>query len=521
MLVGSQVARFNTAPSPRGYSLKHASLALELAAGYGFVADEWQANVVRAWLRSDRNDLWCSSTWGVSVARQNGKNGALEIVELYCMVALNLKILHTSHLLGSARKAFKRLMHFFGTKVDDPHAKFPELNALVKEIRKTNGQEAIELHPMCMRNGPCRTSGCSHNDIGLIELGARTSGAGRGSSFDVLVVDEAQEYEEDEQEALEATVSAAPGGDPVIIYMGTPPADLSERGEPFVRVRNAAITGANKRCAWVEHSASGDVDRMDDATLRVFTADRKNWADGNPALGGRIKVRTVEGEQFRLSPRSFARERLNMWPTPTEAGRTAFNLATWEKLAIDAPDSEWPLAAFGVDMNLERTKVSIGVSMFSDAGIHLELAADAAFDEAGTSALVEWLWGKAKRRVPVVIDAFSPARDILEVALKKRNIQVFILDTREFTQACALLHQAVNKERSITHFGQEHLDDSVKNTVQEPIKNRPGSFKWNRASLDSDLAPVMSITCAHYGALKFARRRTSSVERKPRGAIVF
>lgn len=130
-----------------------------------------------------------------------------------------MKILHTSH-LSSARKAFKRLMHFFGTKVND----------LVKEIRKTNGQEAIELHTG-----------------GLIELGARTGGAGRGSSFDVLVIDEGQEYEEDEQEALKPTTSAAPSGDPITIYMGTPPKDLSERGEPFVRVRNAAVTGADKR----------------------------------------------------------------------------------------------------------------------------------------------------------------------------------------------------------------------------------------------------------------------------------
>jgi phage terminase large subunit GpA-like protein len=87
-------------------------------------------------------------------------------------------------------------LQFFGQKVNDPNARFPELNAMVVEIRKTNGQEAIVL-----------------NNGGMIELGARTGGAGRGSSFDVLVVDEAQEYEEDEQEALKPTISAAPGGD--------------------------------------------------------------------------------------------------------------------------------------------------------------------------------------------------------------------------------------------------------------------------------------------------------------------
>lgn len=502
MLIGSQIARFNTAPTPGGYSLEHANNALEFAAGYNFHADPWQATVVQAWLRTNKDGSWCSSTWGVSVPRQNGKNGGLEIVELYCMVALGLKILHTSHLLSSARKAFKRLMQFFGTKVNDPNAKFPELNALVVEIRKTNGQEAIELS-----NG------------GLIELGARTSGAGRGSSFDILVVDEGQEFEEDEQEALEPTTSAAPSGDPVVIYMGTPPKDLSERGEPFVRVRNAAITGADKRSAWVEHSAAGDIDGMDESTMRAFTADSKNQIDANPALGGRIKLRTVQGEQNRWSPRSFCRERLNMWPTPAKAGKTAFTAAKWDDLSIVDPDPEWPVAAYGVDMNLERTKVSIGVATFADEGLHLELAVDTAFDTAGTSVLVSWLWDRCKRRVPVVIDAYSPAKDILEVALKKRGVTVYILNVSEFTQACALLHRAVENEKSITHYGQEHLDHSVKHTTKDPIKNHPASFKWNRTSLDVELAPVMSITCAHYGALKFAKRRPAGPPKK-RHAIV-
>lgn len=506
MLVGSQVARFNTAPAPRGYSVKHATAALQLAEGYGLTADPWQGEIVRAWLRTTRLDMWCASTWGTSVPRQNGKNGALEIVELYMMVELNLKILHTSHLLGSARKAFKRLMYFFGTKVNDPHAKFPELNALVLEIRKTNGQEAIELI-----------------DGGLIELGARTGGAGRGSSFDVLVVDEAQEYEEDEQEALKPTISAAPSGDPVTIFMGTPPRDLSERGEPFVRVRNSAVTGANKRSAWVEHSAPGDVDEMDEPTLKAFVSDRRNWAEANPALGRRVTPETVESELFEFSPRSFARERLNMWPTPRESGKLAFSPKKWGERAVNAVPDDVKIAAIGIDMNVEQTKVSVSISAFNGAEkVHLELIADAPFDVDGTATLVDWIWEKAKRKVPVVMDAFSPARDILEVPLKRRGLLVYILDAREFTQACALLLRAVEVEGSITHLDdpdQERLDESVKHAVKEPIKNRPGSFRWNRDSLDADLGPVMSVTCAHFGAVKFAKRPGPGSSKK-RYAIV-
>lgn len=492
MLKGSQTPRFYIIPKPRGCSSEHAEAAIELAAGYGLVLDEWQQNVVRAWLRTTASGRWCAGTWCVSVPRQNGKNAALECVELYCMVVLGLKIVHTSHLLTSARKAFRRLMLFFGRKAEDPRARFPELNALVVEVRRTNGQEAIELS-----NG------------GLIELGARTGGAGRGSSFDILVVDEAQEYEADEQEALKPTISAAESGDPVTIFMGTPPADISERGEPFVRVRNNAILGKSRRTAWVEHSAVGDVDQMDETTLEAFIKDPKNQADANPAYNVRVMAETIEDELNEFSPRSFARERLNMWPTPVENALRAFRMEAWEALGIEAPDPEWPVAAFGVDMNPERTKVSITAATFAeDPLVHLEMAADAPFDEAGTSVLVAWLWERCHRRVPVVIDGFSPARDILEVPLRKRGLQVYILGSAETVQAFAMLDHAVHKERSVTHFGQEHLTASIRHTVKEPMRGRPGSYKPNRDSLEADLAPAVATICAHYGARKFARRRT-------------
>ncbi|WP_417373002.1 hypothetical protein [Glutamicibacter protophormiae] len=508
--VGNQDARYQVAPKCKNVNMVHAEACIELASAYGLVLDEWQANAVRIWFRMTPEGRWCASTWGLSVARQNGKNGALEAVELYLMVVLGFKILHTSHLLTSARKAFKRLMSFFGRKVNDPNAPFPELNAMVVEIRKTNGQEAIELS-----NG------------GLIEVGARTGGAGRGSSFDFLIVDEAQEYEEDEQEALEATVSASPSGDPVIVYMGTPPKTDGERGAPFIRVRAAAVTGRSKRSAWVEHSPQGELDKMTEIELQAFVRDRKNWADANPAGGTRIKESTIEGECERLSARSFARERLNMFPAPAEVLELAFTEKALKRLAVsvDEIDFQAPILSFGVDMNPERTKVSVcAVTTAPGDRKHVELAADAPFGVEGTSVLVEWIWDRTKRRVPVVMDAFSPARDLLEAPLKKRGVKVFVLGTEEFTQACGQLYQAVHREKSITWFvEQTHLLESLKATVKEPLKNRPGSFKWNRIDLESDLSPTMAATCALFGSVKFGRRQRStggSGERKKRHAMV-
>jgi len=484
-LMGIQTPRFNIAPSPAGFTSYDAEDAVEYAAFYGLQADEWQETTCASWMRK-RKGRWCASTWGITVSRQNGKNGSLEIVELYGTAELGLKFLHTAHEVKTARKAFSRLKYFFGEKANDPTAKFPELNALVKEIRNTNGQEAIVL-----LNG------------GSVEFIARSKGSGRGYTVDFLVLDEAQDLQDSELEALLPTISAAPSGDPVTIFMGTPPADMGDKGEPFVRARDGAIDGSDKRIAWVEFSAPGNVEAMKPEELSRFLDDKSNWAQANPALGGRINIETIITERSRFSDASFARERLNMWPefgaktSPIPAG-------PWNELAISEVPEDWPLTALGLDMNPERTKVTIGVAAKSPDGVHLEVAEDTPFTESGTDALVDWVFARAKRRIPVVIDAYSPIRSI-EAALKKKGCKVFILGPNELSQACGGLYDAVMKDKTVTHFNQDSLNVSLAGAVKQKFGDG-GAWKWNRRGFEVDLTQIMSITCAHFGAVKFAKK---------------
>ena len=464
--------------------------ALDLAAGYGLVADEWQAAAVRAWMGSRPRGGWAAGRWAVSVARQNGKNAILEVVELHMMVNLGLRILHTAHEVKTARKAFKRLQYFFGEKVEDPSARFPELNALVVELRRTNGQEAILLS-----NG------------GSIELGARTQGAGRGGSFDVLVMDEAQELEDDELEALLPVVSAAP--DPVTIMIGTPPAVIGRRGEPFVRWRVEAerahkAGGKSDGLVWVEHSPAGDPDLMGPVELARFVADRKNWALGNPAWGARIRTKTIEDEFRSMSPRSFARERLNMWPDVT-ALESAFDMDAWGKLVEPAPSEDWPLRAVGLDMNPERTEISLSaVVERADGRFHVELVDTAeAGDGLDDQALVDWVWRRCRRRVPVVMDAFSPIRSV-EPLLKQRKMKVFVLSGGELAQACMGWVDSVRSAR-ISHFGQEHLDSAARAAVRAPF-GKNGAFKFVRKDDMSQISELYSAVAALFGATKFGAR---------------
>src|SRR5688500_12253623 len=109
-LMGTQTPRFNIAPAPVGFTAYDAEDAVEYAAFYGLEADEWQEITCQSWMRK-RKGRWCASTWAITVSRQNGKNGSLEIVELYGTAELGLKFLHTAHEVKTARKAFSRLKY--------------------------------------------------------------------------------------------------------------------------------------------------------------------------------------------------------------------------------------------------------------------------------------------------------------------------------------------------------------------------------------------------------------------------
>lgn len=212
--VGAQTPRFSVAPSPV-YSL--AGDACFLAGAYGLEPDPWQRNVLGNWLGVRADGKWASARCGLAVPRQNGKNGIIEIRELFGMIDLGEKFLHTAHEVKTARKAFLRIASFF----ENPA--FPELQDLVKDIRRTNGQEAIIL-----------TNG------GGVEFIARTRSSGLGFTVDVLVLDEAQELNDDTLSALLPTISAAPKGNPQQILTGTPPKPSSD-GDVFARMRRAAL----------------------------------------------------------------------------------------------------------------------------------------------------------------------------------------------------------------------------------------------------------------------------------------
>lgn len=430
--------------------------------------DDWQQGFAQLALSKTADGQYATTVGGItaSIPRQVGKTYMVGwIVFALCISQPGLTAVWTAHKKDTAGETFDDMKSMAGR---------PKVAGHVDRTPDNGSETAIEF-----KNGS------------RIVFGARELGFGRGfTKLDIVVFDEAQRLTERAIDDMVPAQNASPNA--LTIMIGTPPKPI-DPSEIFEDARRAALSGEAPDAMYVEFSA----DRKADLD------DREQWMKANPSYPSRTNESAMMRMRRRLTDESFRREALGIWDE-VDAHRSAIPSATWNELAITEVPEEWPLAAIGLDMNHERTKVSIAVAAFGPEHIHLELAEDSEFSEAGSKALVDWIFERAKRRIPVVLDAYSPARS-LEPELKKRGCFVRVMGAAELSQACGGLYDAATLDQSITHFAQQRLDDSLAGATKENF-GPAGAWKWNRKSLDVDLSPLMAVTAAHFGAVKFAKK---------------
>lgn len=471
--------------------------AVEFASRFGLFLDPWQRDLCTLWMRRNtETGRWAAGTWGIAVPRQNGKNGTLEAVELYMALVLGLNILHTAHQVKTAQKHFRRLKQFFGTKANDPLARFPELNRFVKEIRSTNGQEAIYLWDPDTRV-----------DLGSIEISARSKGSARGFTNDVLVIDEAQHLKDEHLEALRPAISAAPSGDPIAIYMGTPPkkdALLDEgEGAAFLRVRARSVSGEAERSAWMEFGLEIDLDIMTEDQIREVAENQDNWYLVNPALGRRLWEQTIIDELVELGPRSFCRERLNVWPSSRSLSAASFDVEEWKGATVRTAPPGVELDSVGLCMDsLGRMWVSVA-SRTDSGSVHVELL-PLDILAPGQDKAVQWLWERCRKRKPIVFASDSGAT-VLEAPLRAKGMKTYRLNTAEMSQMSAGFVRATI-DGELSHLNDPVVEKSIAESGRDVMSN--GLWRFGRNG-DMSGSPLYAVACARFGAVKWASRRRS------------
>lgn len=207
----------------------------------GRKAQKWQINLMKAILSTTSKGLWQYTKFGYSLPRRNGKNEIAVMRELYALIQ-GERVLHTAHRTTTSHAAWERLI----TLLDKAKIEYTSLRA--------TGRESVKVKD------------------GIVEFRTRSSKGGLGEGFDLLVIDEAQEYTDDQESALKYIVTDSKN--PQTLFCGTPPTPVSS-GTVFTNFRNKTLAGKVKNAGWAEWSVEEERDPH----------DKEAWYLTNPSLG--------------------------------------------------------------------------------------------------------------------------------------------------------------------------------------------------------------------------------------------
>lgn len=434
---GSQEPRLKIEPARKTTDGGDAAL---LMSEYATALDPWQSSILNCWLGKDED--YTTTSAGLSVPRQNGKNVCLEARELYGMLINGEKILHTAHQVKTSKKAFRRMERIFTDK------RHPEILAEVKNIRYTNGEECIELW-----NG------------GTIEYSTRSRQAARGfDGISLVVYDEAQELTDDQVEALMPTLSASDTGTRQIIYTGTPPYPGCP-GEVFRRVRQASLDAPGKHDAWHEWSVQAEDLEGINAT------DVDLWYTTNPAIGLRLSEEFVEEECRTMSRDGFSRERLGWWaPQKEKETEYAIDKESWEACrSIERkPDGK---TAYGIKFTADGSSVCLcGAVIGSDGNSRISLI-ESKPTGLGTRWLAEWLNERYTKASCVVIDGRNGVDVLVDRIADTWKVKGSIVrpTARDVVASVSLLTTEINEQTLTWYSKQDVLNESATLSTKRPI----------------------------------------------------
>lgn len=439
---GEQTPTFHHAEK---YDKTEGIYAAELSASYDLVPHEWQRNVLNDWLAVDDDGKLIHNYCVLEVPRQNGKTGASDPRETWGLVKRGEKILHTAQEFQTAKKAFDRLRKKFGTRKNDPFAEYPELNALVDHYTTSAGQMVLDL-----------TNGAH------IEFRTRgnNSDMGRGGTFDLVVIDEAQAYTEAQDAALAPLNSAAPSGSPHTILMGTPPLITGDKGQVFLRsIKRFYKEPERKSCIslWGTKEV-GDV------------LDKSRWYLYNPSLGYQLLEEALIKDSVTMSPDTFAREHLGFIPENIHSINYAIDRDTWEACKSTELKPEGK-TAYGVKFSADGSTVALcGAVIPEDAPARISLI-ELRPTGHGIGWLADWLNERYRKASCVVIDGRNGVDVLVERIADTWRIKGSVIrpTSKDMIAATSTLTNALN-ERSVTWFHQqEALNDSAITSVKRSL----------------------------------------------------
>ena len=427
--------------------------AIELYERSGKKSQKWQNNLLKAILAKNKKGLWVHTKFGYSVPRRNGKNEIIAMRELY---GLNEgeHINHTAHRTTTSHAAWERLLRIISQSGFKEDIDYTSLRA--------SGRERIEF----LKTG------------GVIEFRTRTSTGGLGEGFDLLVIDEAQEYTDDQQSALKYVVSDSKN--PQTILCGTPPTPVSS-GTVFTNLRKKALNGETKNTGWAEWSVEEQSDLY----------NKELWYLTNPSLGTILTERSIEDE-IGDDEIDFNIQRLGLWIRYNQ--KSAISKIDWDNLIINKIPKFKGKLFVGIKYGADGTNVSMSIAVKTeDERIFIE-SIDCQSIRNGNTWIINFL--KKADVAEIVVDGQS-GQKILADEMKEFKIKAPILPTvKEVIVANSMWEQGIY-QNSICHNNQPSLTKVVTNCEKRLIGSG-GGFGYKSQFEDNDISLMDSALLAHW-----------------------
>lgn len=423
----------------------------------GRKAMEWQKMLLRDIMAINDDGLWTHMTVGYSVPRRNGKTEAIYMRVQYGL-EIGERIIYTSHRTSTSHSAFNSIKGLLESRGLEEKKDFRSI--------KAKGAEEIEM----LETG------------GKIDFRTRTGSGGLGEGFDLLIIDEAQEYTDDQQSALEYTTTSS--RNPQTIMCGTPPTAVS-KGTIFPPYRNSCLAGKEEDSMWAEWS----IDHM-----AKDRADEKLWYETNPSLGYTLNVRSVKKE-LKTEETDFNIQRLGLWITYNQA--SAISQAEWDSCMIDKsslPGFTGGLYA-GIKYGKDNRNVSLSIALKTATGAIFVECLDCRPITAGNQWIAQWL--DCLKPEAIVIDGANGqallAKELRDYGIKKKPLLPTVNQIIEANSAFYLAIQA----KEVCHAGQPSLVQSVCNCDRRAIGSN-GGFGFKSQFEDIDVSLMESAILAHW-----------------------
>ena len=443
------------------YENTYGKEAIDIYEKTGRQAQDWQKLLIYDMLSYNDEGLWIHTKFGYSVPRRNGKNEVITIREMYGLIE-GEQVLHTAHRTPTSSSAFYRLLKL----LED--AGYKDKHDYI--AHKQYGLETIEFP----------------SSDGKVSFRTRTSKGGLGEGFDLMIIDEAQEYQDDQETTLKYVVSSSKN--PQTLFCGTPPTMVSS-GTVFMKMRNKALSGETENTGWAEWS----VDSMTDVH------DVEAWYETNPSLGTIFTERIIKDE-IGDDDLDFNIQRLGYWSKKNL--KSFISEVQWNECKLTSlPELKGKLYV-GIKFGIDGQNVAMSIACKTTNEKVFVESIDCQPRLNGNKWMLRFL--KQADIASITIDGNGSAT--LEEELKDMKLKhIIIPKTSEVITANDVFKTSLD-QGLVVHMGQPSLAQSVSN-CQKRLIGSQGGYGYQSIREGIDICLMESMVFAFWQAKTTKERR--------------